>query len=192
MQRHPNDQKELMTKMSADGFVEKTESFKGVVKMKYYGKYRGQVTDNKDPNQIGRIKAKVPDVLGTTESGWAVPCVPYAGKNVGFQFIPPVGAKVWIEFEKGDSDHPIWSGGFWESGEMPEASADPSSVKLIKTNRATITLSDLSGAESLTIEGVSGLKIVMDANGIELINGGSRIKITATRVSVNDGALEVI
>ena len=44
---------------------------------------------------------------------WALPCVPIAGKQDGVYMVPQIGAGVWIEFEQGDPDYPIWVGGFW-------------------------------------------------------------------------------
>ena len=86
---------------------------------RFYGKYRGIVADNQDPLQIGRLQAMVPEVLGETPSGWALPCAPYAGTASGFYAIPPIGAGVWIEFEAGDTSRPIWSGAWWATGEVP-------------------------------------------------------------------------
>src|SRR4029077_6388708 len=86
---------------------------------RFYGKYRGLVTDNQDPMQIGRIQASVPEVLGEVRTGWALPWAPYAGTSSGFYAIPPVGAGVWIEFEAGDPSRPIWSGAWWGTGEVP-------------------------------------------------------------------------
>lgn len=80
---------------------------------RYYGKFRGTVLINIDPEQIGRIVAQVPDVLGEIPSSWAMPCVPSAGIQSGIFVIPPIGSQVWIEFEQGDPDFPIWTGGFW-------------------------------------------------------------------------------
>ena len=78
------------------------------------------VTDNNDPLQSGRVQARVPDVLGDGESGWAMPCVPFAGQRSGFFALPPVGAGVWVEFEHGDPDYPIWTGCCWgAAAEMP-------------------------------------------------------------------------
>ena len=54
-----------------------------------------------------------------------MPSVPFAGPKVGFFAIPPVGANVWVEFEAGDTDHPIWSGCFWGPGQLPAEAADP-------------------------------------------------------------------
>lgn len=72
----------------------------------FYGKYRGLVVENADPMQIGRIVANVPDVLGSTPSSWAMPCVPVAGIQSGVFLVPSVGSQVWIEFEKGNPDYP--------------------------------------------------------------------------------------
>ena len=154
----------------------------------FYGKYRGVVTDNKDPRKLGRIKATVPDVLGDLESGWATPCVPYAGPNVGLFLLPPIGAAVWIEFEHGQTDFPVWSGCFWADGESPSVTPD---MKVLKTDQGTVTLNDQSGSSGITIETNSGLKIVMDSNGIEISNGAQKIMITSGSVSINDGALEI-
>jgi len=79
----------------------------------YFGLYRGLVTDNVDPMCRMRIRALVPGVLGELETSWALPCVP-----PGFGSVPDVGAFVWIEFEAGDPEFPIWMGtfGMAESG----------------------------------------------------------------------------
>ncbi len=156
----------------------------------YYGKYRGIVTDNQDPQRKGRLKARVPAVKGDNDTSWALPCVPYAGKQVGWFMIPPVDALVWIEFENGHWDYPIWTGCFWDDGEIPASPATPE-MKVLKTDVATITINDQKGSGSVTIETTAGLKIVMDSNGITLSNGSQKIQLSSASVSVNDGALEV-
>jgi uncharacterized protein involved in type VI secretion and phage assembly len=157
----------------------------------FYGKYRGLVSDNNDPKMIGRIRAKVPAIFGESESGWALPCVPYAGNRVGLFFIPPIGANVWIEFEAGDSENPIWSGCFWATGEVPEK-AISHETKVIQTEHASITIADKLGEISLRIETDLGLKIILDNSRIELSNSSSNIKLTSHSVSINDDAFEVI
>lgn len=157
----------------------------------FYGKYRGQVTDNHDPLMLGRIRATVPAVFGDEETGWALPSAPYGGNGVGIFFIPPISANVWIEFEAGNPEAPIWSGCFWGAGEAPKMPAVPE-MKVIKTDFATMTLSDIPGVGEVKIETTNGLKIVMNLTGIEISNIRTKISLSPVSVSVNDGALEVI
>jgi uncharacterized protein involved in type VI secretion and phage assembly len=156
----------------------------------FYGKYRGIVTDNNDPNKLGRIRVKVQDVLGDKESGWALPAVPYAGDGVGLYLVPPRDAFVWVEFEHGDPDYPIWTGCFWGGRDRLPGSPVGPDVKVLKTGSATITLNDTAGQNSIKIE-TGKLKIVMDSGGIELSNGAQKIKLSSNNVTINDGALEV-
>ena len=158
--------------------------------MTYYGKFRGVVVDNNDPNQLGRLTARVPDIFGDETSGWALPATPYAGDGVGLYLIPPVGASVWVEFEHGNPEYPIWSGCFWASGELPALPASPD-VKVLKTTAGTITINDTSGSAGITIETADGKKIVMDSGGIEITVGQAVVKLSGPTVSVNSGALEV-
>ena len=159
---------------------------------KFFGKYRGKVENNIDPMQLGRVQVSVPAVLGDGRMSWAMPCVPYAGPGVGFFAIPPVDANVWVEFEGGDPDFPIWSGCFWGVGEVPALPA-VAEMKILKTDVGTITLNDLPGVGGITIETTTGMKIVISALGIEIDNGqGGSIKLTGPQVSINEGALEVI
>jgi uncharacterized protein involved in type VI secretion and phage assembly len=157
----------------------------------FYGKYRGIVTNNRDPLMLGRVRIRVPDVLSDQESGWAMPSVPYAGNGVGLFLVPPVDASVWVEFEHGDPDYPIWTGCFWAQGEVPATPGSPE-MKVLKTDVGTITLNDLPGAGGITIETTTGMKIVINTTGIEINDGqGGTIKLAGPQVSVNNGALEV-
>jgi len=157
----------------------------------FYGKFRGVVTDNRDPLMLGRVKARVQDVLGKNDTGWALPSLPYAGKGVGLFLVPPEGASVWIEFEHGDPDYPIWTGCFWSQGELP-ANPAVAEMKVLKTDAGTITINDLPGAGGITIETTAGMKIVINAQGMEITNGqGGSIKLSGPQVSINGGALEV-
>jgi hypothetical protein len=162
----------------------------------FFGKYRGVVASNVDPLLLGRVQVSVPAVLGPGQLSWAMPCSPFAGAQVGFFAIPPIGANVWVEFEAGDPDYPILAGCFWAAGEVPASPAVPD-VKVWKTKSITLTLSDVPGAGGFTLEVASpavpgALKIVCNASGIELVNGSSSVKLSPASVSVNKGALEVI
>lgn len=161
----------------------------------FYGKYRGVVTDIKDPLMTGRLKAKVPDATGDKETGWAMPCAPFGGSGTGFFALPKVGAGVWIEFEQGDPDYPVWSGCWWGSAaEMPPVLlAPPYKKMLLKTEGGhSVLLDDTPGAGGITLETSAGQKIVMSATGVEISNGqGASIKLSGPQVSINGGALEV-
>jgi hypothetical protein len=163
---------------------------------RHLGKYRGTVASNLDPMQQGRVQVQVPSVLGEGRMSWAMPCAPYAGPGVGFFAIPPVGANVWVEFEAGDPDYPIWTGCFWGTGECPALPA-VGEVKILKTDCISLKIVDLPGAGGLTIEVnppavATPLKLAFTAAGIELTNGAASVKLTPASVSVNNGALEVI
>jgi hypothetical protein len=163
---------------------------------RYFGKYRGTVANNVDPMQQGRVQVEVPAVLGEGRMSWALPCAPYAGSGVGFFAVPPTGANVWVEFEAGDPDYPIWAGCFWGVGEVPALPALPG-MKVLKTDAVTIQISDLPGVGGLTIEVnppavATPLKLAFTAGGIEMTNGAASVKLTPASVSVNNGALEVI
>jgi hypothetical protein len=137
---------------------------------RFYGKYRGLVTINVDPQNRGRLKAMVPEVLGAVPSSWALPCAPYAGTTSGFFAIPPIGAGVWIEFEAGDVSRPIWSGAWWGSGELPldekGSQAQAPTTKILRTElglmlvlddaKQTITVSDVAGLNLMTIKVTQG------------------------------------
>jgi uncharacterized protein involved in type VI secretion and phage assembly len=161
----------------------------------FYGKYRGIVTNINDPLMIGRVRARVPDVMGDQESGWAMPSVPFGGNGMGFFALPKVRAGVWIEFECGDPDYPIWSGcWFGSKAEVPPVLLAPPYKKfLLKTEGGhSILLDDTPGKGGITLETSSGQKVIISATGIEIDNGrGASIKLTGPQVSVNGGALEV-
>ena len=156
---------------------------------KHYGKYRGTVVDNNDPRNQGRVKVQVPEILGDVDSGWALPCAPYAGDKTGSYTVPSVGAGVWVEFEAGDVSRPIWVGCWWQSDAVPTdeggVKATPD-VKIMRSEEGmllalhddskTIALSDSSGSNLLTIEVQQGkvtikatTKVVVDAPQIELV-----------------------
>lgn len=164
----------------------------------FYGKYRGVVVNNLDPMQIGRIQAIVPDVTPIPGS-WAMPCVPWAGINTGLFTVPPIGAGVWIEFEKGDPDYPIWVGGYWgTAAEVPlMARAVPPAVPgltIQTTLKNGITISDTPGPTGgILIQTATGAMISVSDVGITISNGkGAVISMLGPSTDINVGALTVI
>jgi len=162
-----------------------------------YGKHRGKVENNIDPLQLGRVQVSVPTVLGEGRMSWAMPCSPYAGSGVGLFLVPPIGANVWVEFEAGDPDYPILSGCFWGQGEMPALPAVPT-TKVLKTDGITLTVNDLPGAGGFKLEvgpPVAAVPMTLEfngANGISITQGAASVALDPVKVTVNNGALEVM
>jgi type VI secretion system (T6SS) baseplate-like injector VgrG len=170
---------------------------------RFYGKYRGLVIENIDPEQIGRVLVQVPDVLGETPSSWAMPCVPAAGIQSGCFIVPPIGSQVWVEFEQGDPDYPIWTGGFWGLvadvpifATAPPAIPPGQNIVLQTTGQNMLMLSDgvpspVSGG--IVLKSVSGAMIVVNETGIYISNGqGATITLVGPAVAINIDALTVI
>lgn len=170
---------------------------------RHYGKYRGLVIDNIDPLLIGRVMVQVPDVLGEIPSSWAMPCVPAAGIQSGCFIVPPIGSQVWVEFEQGDPDYPIVSGGFWGSAaEVPVLATAPPAIPpgqnivLQTTGENTFMVSDAPPSPvtgGIILKSVSGAMIVVNETGIYISNGeGATITLIGPAVDINLGALTVI
>lgn len=166
---------------------------------KFYGKYRGTVVNNVDPLNKGRVQVQVPDVLGLTPSGWAMPCVPVAGMQTGIFAVPPIGAGVWVEFEQGDPSHPIWVGCWWENvAEVPAlARTVPPAVSGITLQTVLqngIVISDLPGPTGgIMLKSATGATLIVNDTGIYIQNGkGASIIMTGPTVTINQGALTII
>jgi len=166
---------------------------------KYYGKYRGMVLNNIDPLQQGRLLVQVPDVAGLIPVSWAMPCVPLAGIQNGMFALPIVGSGVWVEFEQGNPDYPIWVGCFWGSAaEVPAlALATPPGVPAITLQTPLqngLTISDLPGPTGgILMKTATGAFISVSDVGITISNGkGALISLTGPTVDINLGALTVI
>ena len=165
---------------------------------KFYGKYRGTVINNIDPMQIGRIQVMVPDVSNLIPSSWALPCVPIAGKQMGTFVVPQVGAGVWVEFEQGDPDYPIWVGGYWGIvAEVPALAltgvlGNPNIV-LQTSGQNSIVISDLPGPTGgIMLKSMTGASIIVNDTGIYIQNGkGASITMTGPTVTINNGALVI-
>ena len=164
----------------------------------YFGKFRGSVLSNVDPMQMGRLLVQVPDVLGVSTSSWAMPCFPVTGRQMGFWSIPQVGTGVWVEFEQGDVDHPIWSGcWFGSAADVPAlALATPpplSSVFMQTAAQVTFQMSDLPGPTGgILLKTATGAMIMVNDVGITISNGkGATILMTGPTVTINNGALVI-
>lgn len=190
------------------------------MRSRFYGKYRGLVTDVEDPLKMGRVMARVPEVFEDVQTPWAVPCVPFAGSRHGFVVLPEVGDGVWIEFEAGDISRPIWTGCWWGEGELPDPGGTQTRVlvttlghKLIlddlkkeirllhyadgemvmKDDDITLTIGDSETKmtrDEITVK-VKQSVITVNANEIILESGAGKIKLSLAGVDVNNGAVKV-
>lgn len=164
-----------------------------------FGKYRGMVLNNIDPMQQGRLQVQVPDVAGLIPTTWAMPCVPLAGINAGILALPAIGTGVWVEFEQGNPDHPIWVGCFWGSAaELPVLShmviPPAQGITLQTMLKNGIVISDVPGPTGgIQIQTATGAMISVTDVGIMISNGkGAVISLTGPTVDINLGALTVI
>jgi hypothetical protein len=179
----------------------------------FLGKFRGTVLQNVDPERRGRLQLLVPDVLGVIPSSWAEPCVPLAGPTgppMGVYMVPPIGAGVWVEFEHGDPDFPIWVGCRWGlQSDIPLAAlagnpADPSIVMQSLLQNAII-ISDLPPSVpppvmppvpptgGIILKSATGASIVVNDAGVFISNGkGATIQMIGPTITINNGAIVVL
>ncbi len=145
---------------------------------KYYGKYSGEVVANEDEAKLGRITVKVPSVFGLEHEVLARPCLPY-----GHFFVPPVGARVWVEFEAGDTGYPIWVGVWYPENSAPEAARiSPPDNRVIQTASGhTIEIKDVAGEERILIKHKQNAFVSIDKNGSVLASNknGSHLHLDA-------------
>lgn len=174
----------------ADGL----EELYAVFQDRYFGKYPGEVVNNSDDENRGRLLVKVPDVMGDQEL-WALPCIPYAGKDVGFYAMPPEKANVWVEFLGGDPNHPIWVGSFWAKDQTDSADTKPG-VKFLRTEGAVIRIDDDAGTVTIetgdgTVMTIGGGEIKLEATDVSASANGSKLALSSGGLDVNNGAFSV-
>jgi len=158
-------------------------------KKKCYGKYRGIVTQPVDSGTKGRVTATV-TIGGTPVPVVAEACTPFGGLGSGLYAIPPTGAGVWIEFEEGDLNKPIWTGSWWSEGELLASmstvaplQALPVILQSVGRNHLVIGSTPADGIRIETAAGPAGPNILINATGIIISDGkGGMITVTAGSV----------
>ena len=160
--------------------------------VRFYGKYRGRVVANRDPQKLGRLKAHVPEVLGEENSGWALPCVPYSGDGSGQYTVPEPGTGVWIEFEAGDPSRPIWSGCWWGDGQLPADNSGESgapSLRIIRSEQGLmLTFDDSSQVITVSDKGGSNLLEIQVAAGHIALKSATKATIEAPLIELVENA----
>ena len=159
------------------------------VGQRYYGKYGGVVIDNDDPSQLARLKVRVPALMQDAEIGWARPALPFAGPGHGHVMVPEVDAMVWVEFEAGNLDQPIWSGCFYaENQSAPEPTA-PGARVVVTPKGHQVVLDD--DGDKLLVAHAGGATLEMTATEITLSIGASKMVMSNTAITFNDGVLKI-
>lgn len=166
---------------------------------KFFGKYRGTVLSNVDPKRQGRLLVQVPDVLGLFPSSWAMPCLPIGGLQFGAYLVPPLGAGVWVEFEQGNPNKPIWTGFYASAPADPPVAAQvtvPGAPVMVlgTVGQASVTLSDvpippMRGPGIMLRSGASTL--IIDTQGVLIIAPSLQVIAMPVGVDINGGALQV-
>lgn len=154
----------------------------------YFGKYRGTVVNITDPMGLGRIKAAVPDVFGAGTSSWALPAFPFAGLNHGLILLPELGDNVWIEFEAGDPNYPIWTGGWFSGGSVPGSNLG--SRRMLKTSKGHEILID-EASDRLELVHASGPEIIISNTEITLKVGNTVLAVKSDGVYINNKLLNL-
>ena len=162
---------------------------------RFHGIYPGKVENNIDPLNMSRIQVSVADVGGNSVLSWALPCLPVTGRNMGMFTAPPIGAAGWVQFARGDTDYPIWLGGFYANGEAPALSRNVppgiDGITLQTTRGNGLLISDTPGG-GILIRTAGGAKIEVTDTGITIATGqGAELTLRGITVDVNNGALTV-
>src|SRR3954452_16042649 len=167
----------------------------------YFGKYRATVINNIDPEMRGRLMLMIPDVLSLIPSTWAEACVPLAGPTgppMGVYLVPPIGAGIWVEFEQGDVNYPVWTGCRWGAqSDLPTLAkaglpASPNIV-LQTLGQHVVVISDMPPSPAsggIMLQSATKATILVNDSGIYISNGkGASINLVGPTVNVNNGAL---
>lgn len=169
----------------------------------YPGLYRATVTINVDPEMRGRLQLLIPDVLSFVPSTWAEPCSPLSGPTgpgMGVYMVPPPGAAVWVMFEHGEVDKPVWMGCRFDiASDVPAMAklgnpADPSIV-IASLLQNLLIVSDLPPTPKtggIVLRSTTGATLVVNDSGIYIDNGkGASIDLVGPLLTLNKGAMTI-
>jgi hypothetical protein len=164
----------------------------------FFGKYRATVVNNVDPELRGRLLCVVPDVTGLVPSSWCEACAPLAGPvPMGAYLVPPIGTGVWVEFEQGDPNKPIWTGCRFAIGDPPPLAYAglPVSPNIVFQTAAQncLVISDLPGPTGgIMLKSTTGATLIVNDTGIYIQNGkGAMITLVGPVTDINTGAITI-
>lgn len=171
---------------------------------KFYGIYRGTVLQNVDPEFRGRLLLSCPDVQSLLPSTWAEACAPLSGPpgpGMGAYMVPPIGAGVWVQFERGDPNRPIWIGGRFATPADPPMMAKlglPLSPSIVFSTlgQNNVVISDMPPTPltgGIMLRSATGAMIIVNDSGIYISNGkGAMITMIGPIININNGALVIV
>lgn len=153
----------------------------------YYGNYRGVVVTNADPEGLGRVQVRIPQISGDNRSKyWAWPKGNAAGEDFGDFFPPPAGATVWVEFENGNPSHPIYSGGHWgASAQRVPTSTGGNPQKRVRSSEKWEIEMDDDGDICRIRSKSGGHKIEITGEGNITLEGGGNVAISCVGFALN-------
>lgn len=134
--------------------------------VKYYGKYRAKVVDIDDPEKRGRVRVMCPRVLGTAKSSWCEPCIPVAYDLGGDFALPKISEFVWVEFESGDVNKPIYTGGLWSKSKSPSSTYNEKE-RLITWGKCKLEMNEDTNTMKIS---VGSSVITITENSIQMVS----------------------
>jgi phage baseplate assembly protein V len=151
-----------------------------------HGAVTGIVSNNVDPEDMGRVKLHFPWLSGEDESGWARIAAPMAGANRGVWMLPEVGDEVLVMFAHGNIDQPFVIGALWNGVDAPPGNNEDgrNNLRVIRSRSGhTLVFDDTEGAETITIsDAAQDNAIVIDASQDTVtIRSAGRLKLSASR-----------
>jgi uncharacterized protein involved in type VI secretion and phage assembly len=181
---------------------------------KFNGVFSAVVMDNLDPENLGRVKVRLPPIGESDKPGheaWARLATLMAGPNRGTWFIPDINDEVLVAFEAGEVRRPYVLGSLWNAASVPPASMDATNDKKLLRSRncVKITLDDQNGQESFIVETPGGQSITLrdgpgsieiaDSNGNSVkfetagitVNASAKVTINASQVNISSGMVSV-
>jgi len=159
------------------------------LKNKLFGLWRGIVINVNDPKNLGRIRAQVHELFGEKdETNWASYCSPFGGGGAGFFFLPEVGDSIWIAFEAGDINRPVWLGFWFNQVDAKPADAAPRK-RVLQTRSGHKVIFD-DGGKTIRIEDSGAQSIEWNAQDGEItITANVKVIVEAPIIELGAGAI---
>ena len=169
---------------------------------RFFGVTIGIVTNNKDPDGLGRVKTSLPWMADQVESDWARVVTPMAGAGRGIYFLPEVNDEVLVAFEHGNPDTPYVLGGLWNGKDKPpESNSDGKNdrrairsrsgnvIRLTDTDGdAKIEIIDSSGKNTIVISAKNNTITITAASDVTIQSSNGKLKLSGNGVEITSSS----